>query len=130
MNARTSGKSPLVIRAHGMPTSRAPWTYEVHELSTGFSAIVYDANGQRVGTDHLSEADAALIAAAPAMYDALRKIANGTMDETYPFRAMPYGEMKKLARAALSALNTSGDAQPDAAGVVHEDFPSDAWHGG
>lgn len=42
-----------------------PWSYEVHKLSSGYSAIVYAANGMRVGTDHLSEEDARLIAAAP-----------------------------------------------------------------
>lgn len=49
-----------------------PWSYEVHELSEGYSAIVYDARGQRVGTDHLSEADAALIAAAPDLLAAIK----------------------------------------------------------
>jgi hypothetical protein len=51
-----------------------PWTYEVHELSSGFSGIVYDAQGYCVGTDHLTEADARLIAAAPEMLEALRQI--------------------------------------------------------
>lgn len=34
-----------------------PWDYEVHELSEGYSAIVYDANGKAVA-DHLTEAQA------------------------------------------------------------------------
>jgi len=33
------------------------WTYEVHELSDGFSAIVYSERGYRVA-DHLTEATA------------------------------------------------------------------------
>lgn len=47
-----------------------PWSYEVHELSEGFSAIVYDEHGRAVA-DHLSEDRAHLIAAAPDMYGAL-----------------------------------------------------------
>lgn len=48
-----------------------PWEWEEHELSEGYSCIVYAANGMKVGTDHLSRADAALIAAAPDLYTAL-----------------------------------------------------------
>lgn len=40
------------------------WTCEVHELSEGFSAIVYDEHGQMLA-DHLDEDRALLIAAAP-----------------------------------------------------------------
>jgi hypothetical protein len=42
------------------------WEYEVHELSEGVSAIVYDGYGQRIA-DHLTEEQAALIAAAPEL---------------------------------------------------------------
>ncbi len=56
--------------------TKGPWTYEVHELSEGFSAIVYAANGMRVGTDHLSEPDARLIAAAPEMAQELLEVAD------------------------------------------------------
>jgi len=42
------------------------WTCEVHELSEGFSAIVYDEHGQMVA-DHLDEDRALLIASAPDM---------------------------------------------------------------
>ncbi|HEX5320600.1 MAG TPA: hypothetical protein VFW46_15660 [Stellaceae bacterium] len=53
-------------------SNSAPWTYEVHELSEGYSAIVYDARGNRIGGfDHLDEATARLIAAAPELYEAL-----------------------------------------------------------
>src|ERR1700676_3886446 len=42
--------------------SPLPWTYETHELSTGFSSIVYCANGYGVpGLSHLNEPDARLI---------------------------------------------------------------------
>lgn len=51
------------------------WTYEVHELSEGFSAIVYDENGHRVA-DHLTEEQAALIAVAPEMAALLRQYHN------------------------------------------------------
>lgn len=51
----------------------APWSYEVHELSEGLSAIVYDANGTAIA-DHLDEATAAKIAAAPELLEALEQI--------------------------------------------------------
>ena len=62
----------MVDRTH----TPGPWSYEMHELSTGPSGIVYGKNGQRVGsaggTDHLTEEDARLIAAAPEMLAALK----------------------------------------------------------
>lgn len=48
------------------------WTHEVHQLSEGYSAIVYDEHGQSIA-DHLSEKRARLIAAAPDMLAALRE---------------------------------------------------------
>jgi hypothetical protein len=36
------------------PTVGGEWTFEVHELSEGFSAIVYDERGFAVA-DHLTE---------------------------------------------------------------------------
>ena len=51
-----------------------PWEFEEHQLSEGYSCIVYAANGMRVGTDYLGRADAALIAAAPDLYSALERI--------------------------------------------------------
>lgn len=52
-----------------------PWKYEVHELSEGFSAIVYGSTtGLRIGTDHLSEADARLIAAAPDLLAMIKRL--------------------------------------------------------
>lgn len=48
-----------------------PWEYEVHELSSGLSGIVYGAHGYAIA-DHLSEANASLIAAAPELLDALQ----------------------------------------------------------
>ena len=62
----------MVDRTH----TPGPWSYEMHELSTGPSGIVYGKNGQRVGsaggTDHLTEEDARLIAAAPEMLHTLK----------------------------------------------------------
>jgi hypothetical protein len=46
----------------------------LNSLSEGYSGIVYDANGYRVGTDHLIEADARLIAAAPDLLAALQAV--------------------------------------------------------
>ena len=84
---------------------RTPWTYEVHELSEGNSAIVYDCDGVRVGTDHLTEAEASLIAAAPDMYEALKKLVeridfNGGIGE---YQGGPAFVMEK-ARAALAKV--------------------------
>jgi len=39
------------------PIHPLPWSYEVHELSEGYSAIIYDAKGHCV-VDHLDEATA------------------------------------------------------------------------
>lgn len=47
-----------------------PLTYEVHHLSTGISAIVYDANGCGIDT-HLYEEQAAQIVKACNAYDDL-----------------------------------------------------------
>lgn len=48
-----------------------PWTYEVHELSEGMSAIIYDDTGTRARTDHLSEEAAAFIVKAVNGFDDL-----------------------------------------------------------
>jgi hypothetical protein len=57
-----------------MTHTPGPWTHEVHQLSEGFSGIVYAANGMRVGTDHLSEDDARLIAASPDLLEACKAL--------------------------------------------------------
>jgi hypothetical protein len=87
-----------------------PWTYEVHELSEGFSGIVYAANGMRVGTDHLSEADARLIAAAPALYEALKEAREGLryVRERHGVDGVSWDLIDQAADAALSAA--TGDA--------------------
>lgn len=54
-----------------MSAKTPAWTYEVHELSEGFSGIVYDEHGWMIA-DHLSEDRASLIAAAPMLKDAAR----------------------------------------------------------
>lgn len=64
---------------HSMTPAAAPpreghakraWTYEVRELSDGPEGIVYDKHG-RVVAQHLSEDETSLIAAAPALLEAL-----------------------------------------------------------
>ena len=52
------------------------WTWELHELSEGPSAIVYDEHGRMIA-DHLTPAIAAKIAAAPAMLEALQGLTHG-----------------------------------------------------
>lgn len=53
-----------------MDTSATQWTYEVHQLSEGYSAIVYDENGRAVA-DHLREEHARLIVRAVNAHDEL-----------------------------------------------------------
>jgi len=48
------------------------WAWEEHELSEGYSCIVYDEHGQAVA-DHLSREDAAMVCAAPTLLEALIK---------------------------------------------------------
>lgn len=55
-----------------------PWEWREDQLSEGHSCCVFGANGFRIGSsrgdmDHLSATDAALIAAAPDLYEALGK---------------------------------------------------------
>lgn len=58
----------------GSAAHPGPWTWEEHELSEGFSCIVYDARGNRVMTDHEGRETAAMIAASPTMLTALEEI--------------------------------------------------------
>lgn len=83
------------------------WTYEVHELSTGYSAIVYDEHGQRIA-DHLSEERARLIAAAPETHEELAWF----VDQLDRFGAVTVdsGETKTRLRAARAALAKTGAA--------------------
>lgn len=77
-----------------------PWEHEVHELSEGFSAIVYGSNGQRIGTDHLSEANARLIAAAPDLLAALRDMVG--QHDLNPERLLSAMHLWDAARAAIA----------------------------
>ena len=92
-----------------------PWEYEEHQLSEGYSCIVYAANGMRVGTDHLGRADAALIASAPDLYEALAQIARDaprdmdihsageTVENAYSRgRRTEHFRVGEIARAALA----------------------------
>ena len=78
---------PTLPRTH--PT---PFTYEVQELSEGYSAIIYDARGQCVGTgrrfDHMYEADAAFVVMAcnthAALADAIGDVLSDMMFNIRP----------------------------------------------
>ena len=48
------------------------WEVEIHELSEGPSAVVYDEFGQMVA-DHMSEGRARLVAASPDLYKAAKR---------------------------------------------------------
>ena len=50
-----SGTSKI-IRMHPLP-----WTHETHELSEGYSTIIYDADGKRPTLDHMREDEASAI---------------------------------------------------------------------
>lgn len=76
--------------------TKGPWSYETHELSESLSSIVYDAFGCRVGTDHLTEADARLISSAPDMLEAL-----GTAVNELEWQ-LERGNGNDVTRAALS----------------------------
>lgn len=51
-----------------------PWTWEEHELSEGYSCIVYDADGRKVELDHIDRNTAATVAATFDLYDALARL--------------------------------------------------------
>jgi hypothetical protein len=51
-----------------------PWEAEIHEISEGIVGVVYDRGGQSVAGVNLRPADAHLIAAAPELYEALRRL--------------------------------------------------------
>jgi len=93
------------------------WTYEVHQLSEGYSGIVYDEHGQMVA-DHLSEERACLIADAPDLLEALESIrlyANDTLSgrtdgpDDRAWQRAAVIEIRNRARAAISKAN----------GVIH-----------
>lgn len=79
-----------------------PWSYEVHELSEGYSGIVYDASGHRVGTDHLSEEDAAVIAAAPDLLEALKAMTHGLPELLESIGYSDEEDMLGMAAAAIA----------------------------
>lgn len=80
------------IRQH--PT---PWTWEEHELPEGFSCIVYDARGTRVGRlDHL-DADTASV------------IVDGVNALMAPKTGR--GAVSAIARLALARI-ANGDPEP------------------
>lgn len=74
-----------------MKHTKEPWTWEEHELSTGYSAVVYDENGVAIDT-HISAEKAKHIvecvnacaglnpAAIPDVVDAAIRIADDVQD--------------------------------------------------
>lgn len=93
------------------------WTYEVHELSEGYSAIVYDGHGQAVA-DHLTEDRAAFIVRACNSHDALVKalehivggIKCGGIIASNPLFDAKLRKNLETAEAALAAAKTGGAA--------------------
>lgn len=92
------------------PMSPTPWSAEVHELSEGYSGIVYDRNGISIGADHLLPADAYLVGAAPDLRAALEAIVNSlaTQDDE---GLIEHAEPMRKAREALA--KASGGALED-----------------
>lgn len=85
------------------PTSAGPaagWTWEEHQLSEGFSCIVYDEHGQRIA-DHLTVERARLICAAPDMAEACERIIGFSISQ-FATKDELIAECKLLAKAALS----------------------------
>lgn len=56
--------------------SENEWTFEEHQLSEGFSCVVYDGHGKMVA-DHLDRETAAKVSAAHEMFEALQVVLNG-----------------------------------------------------
>lgn len=84
----------------GATAKKAGWTYEVHELSEGYSAIVYDEHGQAIA-DHLTEKQARLIAGAPVMLAALKKARGAITALT------PWGGVSAEANGAQYAIDAA-----------------------
>lgn len=93
------------------PTRRpaaGQWSYETHELSEGYSSIVYDERGQKIA-DHLTEDRAALIAAAPDLLAALEQIADAHVPDQPASSGLNEADyvrehvarLRRIARAAL-----------------------------
>lgn len=83
------------------------WTWELHELSEGPSAIVYDEHGRMIA-DHLTPAIAAKIAAAPAMLEALQAQEDQQRRGWLNMTVAEVERVKTLRRAAM-ALATGGE---------------------
>lgn len=95
------------LKTGHLPGSPTPWSYELHELSSGYSAIVYDANGQRVGTDHLTEIDARRIVAGPDYHAAVC----GT-DPDLPREIRPVSWLRSLIQDARKRGPAEDDDDP------------------
>ena len=94
---------------HNRPTrfTRGPWA--IHKGRNGYFCQG-DLSGQSVeivfNCEDIRRADAALIQAAPAMYEALRQIV-WKVDATQGYKDMRTDAVMNMARAALEAANPS-----------------------
>lgn len=87
--------------------TQEPWSYEVHELSEGYSAIVYDERGHAIA-DHLAEDRARLIAAAPELLTALKDIRAELSSNPAKEPTLRMDIAYRIADAALSKATAGG----------------------
>jgi hypothetical protein len=99
--------------AAGLSVADGGWTWEEHQLSEGFSCIVYDEHGRMVA-DHLDRETAAKIAAAPDLSRDLQSawavlsliLENGWVPEQH---REPVEQCRDNADSTLSKARAGGD---------------------
>lgn len=79
------------------------WEMEEHELSEGFSCIVYDERGIAI-VDHLDRKTANLIAAAPDLYEALDEMVHDALAGDPPGSPAFHQALAALAKARGETL--------------------------
>jgi hypothetical protein len=85
-----------------------PWTWEEHELSEGYSCIVYDARGQLVKLDHLDSDTAAAVASAIQTRAALRALIAAHYGAAHALDG-PVWKALKVAEQALDSATPASD---------------------
>jgi hypothetical protein len=117
--ATASAPASQAEPASGLRQSCSPhgaWTWEEHELSEGYSCIVYDQRGQAIA-DHLDRDTAAKIAAAPELYEALERVAKLLAQPVAAYALSMFGDMSadevaSMAHGAQAALSAArGESQ-------------------